>query len=229
MQKRIGLLERLSGVLPPELAGLQVQRIGLGIGRARLRRGAEQFDLQLPDHVGRDLVLDGEDVVELAVVGLRPQLGAGRRIDQLHGDPHRVAGPAHRAFQYVRHVQGAGDVGDRHVLALERERGGTRRHLQLRNLRQQVQQVLGDAVGEIVLVLVGTHVDEGQHRNGLVGRGYLSRGGCRRRQRDRDTLDIGPEHVGHRRQRDDHRGQRSSAQDLWRATRRRQGLGGPGG
>ena len=36
--ERVGLLERLGCELPSELDGLQVQRVGLGIGRARLRR-----------------------------------------------------------------------------------------------------------------------------------------------------------------------------------------------
>ena len=42
----------------------------LGLSQARLDR---------PDDAERDLVLQGEDVVELAVVTLRPQMRAGRR------------------------------------------------------------------------------------------------------------------------------------------------------
>ena len=111
--KRVGLLERLGCELPSELDGLQVQRVRLGIGRARLRRRAEQRDLELLDHVRRDLVLDREDVVELAVVGLRPQVRVGAGLDQLRRDPHRVARLAHRAFEHVRHVQRARDLGNR--------------------------------------------------------------------------------------------------------------------
>ena len=117
--QRVGLLERLGGVLPSELHGLQVKRVRLGIGRARLRRRAEQRDLELLDHVRRDLVLDREDVVELAVVGLRPQVRVGAGLDQLRRDPHRVAGLAHRAFQHMRHVQRARDLRNRDLLALE--------------------------------------------------------------------------------------------------------------
>ena len=100
--ERVGLLERLGRVLQSELDGLQVERVRLGIGRARLRRRAEQRDLELLDHVGRDLVLDREDVVELAVVGLRPQVRVGAGLDQLRRDPHRLARLAHRAFEHVR-------------------------------------------------------------------------------------------------------------------------------
>ena len=73
---------------------------------------AQQRDLELLHHVGRDLVLDREDVVELAVVGLRPQVRVGAGLDQLRGDAHRVARLAHRAFQHVRHVQRARDLRD---------------------------------------------------------------------------------------------------------------------
>ena len=157
--------------LPSELDGLQVERVGLGIGRARLRRRAEQRDLELLDHVGRDLVLDREDVVELAVVGLRPQVRVGAGLDQLRRDPDRVARLAHRAFQHVRHVQRARDLRDRNLFAFERERRGARRHLQLRNLRQQVQQFFRDAVGEVFVRLVLAHVDERQHGDAFFGNG----------------------------------------------------------
>ena len=169
--KRVGLLERLGGELPSELDGLEIKRVRLGIGRACLRRRAEQRDLELLDHVGRDLVLDREDVVELAVVGLRPQVRVGAGLDQLRRDPYRVARLAHRAFQHVRHVQRARDLRDSDLLALERERRGARRHLQLRNLRQQVQQFLRDTVGEVLLVLPRRHVHEWQHGDAFFGNG----------------------------------------------------------
>ena len=58
------------------------------------------------------------------------------------------------------------------LLALEGERGGARDHAQLGYLRQQVQQLLRDAVGHVLLVLAGGHVGEGQHGDGfVVGRG----------------------------------------------------------
>ena len=39
-----------------------------------------------------------------------------------------------------------------------------------RNLGEQVQQLLRDAVGEVLLVLVGAHVDERQHGDRALGR-----------------------------------------------------------
>src|SRR3546814_13441887 len=64
-----------------------------------------------------------------------------------------------RSAQLSRH---GGDAG---LLALEHERGGARRDLELRQLRQQVEDFLGDAVAEIFVLGVAAHVDEWQHRS----------------------------------------------------------------
>ena len=48
-----------------------------------------------------DFALDAEDVVELAVVDLGPQMPVGRSLDQLDVDAHRVAFALHAAFQNV--------------------------------------------------------------------------------------------------------------------------------
>ena len=191
-QKHVRLRETLRGSLPCELDGLEVERVGLGIGRARLGRRAEQRDLELLDHVGGDLVLDREDVVELAVVGLRPKVRVGAGLDQLRRDPHRVARLAHRAFEHVRHVQRPRDLRNRNLLALERERRRARRHLQLRNLRQQVQQLLRDAVGEVLLALVRTEIrerEDGDRRAGCCRRDQCdrSRGSAREQDGRRDA------------------------------------------
>ena len=53
----------------------------------------------------RDLLLNGEDVGELAVVILGPDMRAVVGLDELRGDAHAVAGLAHRAFDEMRGVQ----------------------------------------------------------------------------------------------------------------------------
>jgi hypothetical protein len=176
----IRLREGLGGDLASQVAGLQVQRVGFRVGLLRLRNPAQQRELELSDDRRGDLVLDGENVIQRPIPGLRPQLGVGAGIDQLRRDPQHVAGPAHRALEDMRHVQLPGDFGDRDVLALERERRGARDHPELGNLRQQVQQLLGNAVREVLLLGIGTPVHKGQHRDGLVG----GDGGPRGRGRD---------------------------------------------
>src|SRR5262249_61794153 len=86
-EERIGLSERFGVHLPPELPTLQIERIGLRIGRAHLRRRAEQLYLQLLHHLTRDLVLNLEDVIHLTVVGLRPEMVTFGGADELCRDP----------------------------------------------------------------------------------------------------------------------------------------------
>src|SRR3546814_1138157 len=63
----------------------------------------------------------------------------GVRVDQLHGDPHLVAGPLHGAIDDVGHAQLAADLaqvlGVRAVLL----GGGARDHLEVTDVRQPGQ------------------------------------------------------------------------------------------
>jgi hypothetical protein len=49
----------------------------------------------------RNLVLDGEDVLDLAVIVLGPAVSPRRGIDRLGGDANAVATPPHAAFQHI--------------------------------------------------------------------------------------------------------------------------------
>ena len=72
----------------------QVEVVGLGIDGLALRQrdllGEAELELQRLDDLLGDLLLDVEDVVELALVGVAPDLAIGRDIDELHRDAHRV-------------------------------------------------------------------------------------------------------------------------------------------
>lgn len=52
-------------------------------------------------YLDRDLFLDGDDVVEGAVVSLRPKMKAVRRADELRRDAQPVAAAAHGAFKHM--------------------------------------------------------------------------------------------------------------------------------
>ena len=81
----------------------------------------------------------------------------------------------------VADVELAPDVAQVDVLALERERRRARRDLERLEARQRVQELLGDAVGEVFLLRIVAHVDEGQHRD------RAARAVGRRRSRPRPT------------------------------------------
>ncbi len=129
-----------------------------------LQSNTQRFLQSRNDGVG-DLVLDGENVGQFAVEGLRPEVAVVAGVNQLCGNPHPVAGLAHTAFQDVINLQFAGDLGDVEVLALVGKGRGARGDLQTIHPHQQIKQFLGNAVGEKLLLGVGTHVHEGQDRD----------------------------------------------------------------
>src|SRR5437764_7817014 len=89
----------------------------------------------------------------------RPEWAVGC-IDELGGDADLIARLAHAALEDGGDVEFFPDGGYVLVLALERERRGARGHVQARYLRQQVQQLLAQPVGEVLLLLVGAEVDQ---------------------------------------------------------------------
>ncbi len=71
----------------------------------------------------RDFVLDGEDVFELAVVALRPDVCLGEAVDELDGDAHTVGRLADASLYDVVDAEFLGDAPRRHRLALVHENG----------------------------------------------------------------------------------------------------------
>ena len=143
-----------------------------------LRR--KQLELERGDHRLRDLVLHREDVGELAVVGLRPEVVAVGGADELGCDADLVAGLAHASLEDRRDIQLGGDGPHVFVLALEREGGGSRGHVQAGHFCEQVEQLLGEAVGEIILVGIAAQVEQRQDGD---RRGDLRRRALGRRRR----------------------------------------------
>ena len=92
------------------------------------------------------------------------------RGDELRRDADAVAGLSDAAFENVRHTKGRGDLANVLMLALERERRGARDHLQARDLRQEVDDFLGQAVAEVLVLLVAAHVLERQDRDRWLSR-----------------------------------------------------------
>jgi hypothetical protein len=161
--------------LQVQLVSVQVFRVGTHGHRARRLVHCPERSAQRRDDGVGDLILDGEDVVQLAVVGFRPQVAVLHRVDQLRGDAHPVARFAHAALEDVVHIQLARDHRRAQLAALVGEGRGARGDANVLHLHQHVEQLFGDAVGEVLVLGVRAHVDERQHRNRFGATG--SRGG----------------------------------------------------
>ena len=66
----------------------------LAAGQPRLQRLGYSF---------RDLALDPEDIRQLPVVALCPEMGISLRVNQLHVDPHLVGRFLHATLKNVRY------------------------------------------------------------------------------------------------------------------------------
>ncbi|HTL30474.1 MAG TPA: hypothetical protein VL282_14685, partial [Tepidisphaeraceae bacterium] len=91
--------------LGPLLPSHQIEIVGLD-ARCAARFygflfGREQLHPQRRDNRFRDLVLDGEDVRQVAVEAIGPDVAAGGAVDELRGDPHSVARLANASFKDV--------------------------------------------------------------------------------------------------------------------------------
>ena len=109
---------------------------------------------------------------------------AGFRVDELGVDAHPVLVALHRAFEHIAHAELLADRLGVDALALVGEGGVAGDDEAVADARQVGRQVLGDAVGEIVLRRIAGEVRERQHdhREMLgLGRSGGVRGDGRRR------------------------------------------------
>src|SRR6202020_420483 len=115
------------GLMPGALTAAQEEAVGLRLDRALADQATSfvgsQFDLERGDDLLRQLILNGEDVAEIAIESLGPDMAAGGRVDELGGDANAGAVFAHAAFQHVPHAKRPSDLGNGHRLSLEDERG----------------------------------------------------------------------------------------------------------
>ena len=84
------------------------------------------------------------------------------RFDQLRSDPDPVTRFTNTALEDVADVQGISDLLHVDRLILVTEARIARRHHQVTETRQFRDDVLGHAIGEVIVVLLGAHVGEWQ-------------------------------------------------------------------
>ena len=150
------LFERLQiDIVGREIRGFDIANTGMIVAKERTA--------QCHSDVAGDLVLDGEHVVECTVIALRPDVKAVVSANQLRRNAYPVAGLLNTALENVCHTQRKRDSSNIDILVLEREGRCTRRHLEIGQLREHMQQCLGQAVGEVLVVAIGAHIDERQY------------------------------------------------------------------
>ena len=107
------------------LATAQVKIVSLQIRRSwlldSLLLAFAEDDAQRFDYCLRDVVLDCEYVLHLAVVTLRPQMVAIGDIHELRCNPQSVAHLSHASFEYCGYLELATDIADVLVPPFERE------------------------------------------------------------------------------------------------------------
>ncbi len=94
-----------------------------------------------------DLVLCREDIAQLALIALGPEVSAGIGPDQLAGNPDLVAGRSHAAFEDITHAELAPDLTDIDGAGLVGKCRITGDHEQRSELGQGERHILDDAVG----------------------------------------------------------------------------------
>jgi hypothetical protein len=159
---------------------------------------------EVPDDRAGNFVLDGEDVVQLAVEAFRPQLETTLRVDELRRDSHLLAVFADAAFDHVRDSQPLRDRAHVRRVVLERKCRAARHDLQAGCAREAVDEFLSEPVTEILVGGIAADVGEGQDGDRDVAGLRCSRAlqeqhdadGEQRQRRDREN---GPTQVTSRR------------------------------
>ena len=159
-------------VLAGHRSAAVIQPLDPQVPRFDVRRGgvaqAGLLALGEPDlHLGRqpegDLVLHREDIVDAAVVALRPQVSAARRIDQLGGNSDAVADFADAALEHVADAELARDVADVDRTPLVDEARVARDDGEAGELRQRGEDVVDQSVGKELLLRIAAHHRERQY------------------------------------------------------------------
>ena len=122
------VLQRLATELVKVLPAAQVELVSLDVNRARatlldrpLLVLAQNYSQRLHDRL-RDIILNREDILQLTVVALGPQVISISDVHQLRGDAELVPHLPYTALEHRRHLELAPDVADVFAPALERER-----------------------------------------------------------------------------------------------------------
>ena len=116
----------------------------------------------------RDLALDGEDIGQLPIIMLGPNVSVRAGINQLGRDANVIAHSADAAFQKVSHAQLAPDF--RKVtfrISITHDRAAAD-HLQVGNLGERGQNIILNAVREITVLFVVAKIIKRENGDALA-------------------------------------------------------------
>src|SRR6185295_19243942 len=111
------------------------------------------------DGVG-DLVLNSENVGQVAIVAFGPHMAAVFAVDELTGDADALAGLAHAPLEQKSYSEFLRRLLHPDRLALVGENGIAGDNAKPGDLGQVSDNVLGEAIREILLLGVAAHVVE---------------------------------------------------------------------
>ena len=206
--QRYGLLHEFDGLLDrfrrshrQLRARQQVQVIRLEVRRRRRgqvdRFAARRGDDGVDDGA-REFGLHGEDVGDFAVEAAGPDLLATAAVDESCVELQALSVTTHAAFEHGRHAEPLGHVLGVDVATLEAERGRTCDDLEARHASEPVEHLLGEAVGEVLLLGIATQIGEGQYGDRwILWRLRFAQVGLAHEQHgDRDQEHADNDHVG---------------------------------
>src|SRR6516225_2840961 len=146
--------------------------------------GAGQRRLDRCGDTRGDVVLHREDVSQIPVVTLGPEMGTGGCIDQLAADAHPLSGPAQATLEDIADSQVAADLLGVGGFSFVRKCGIAGDNEKPAPFRQRCDDVLGNAVDKIFLLGIATDIVKWKNSN---RRSVEQRRWCRVR-RDRRSL-----------------------------------------
>ena len=115
------------------------------------------------DDAPRNIVLHRENVLELRVVGFRPEVPASFGIRQFNIDANAIARPADTASEEIARIEHAPDLGRCDVPTLELIARRFGRNQQVREAAERPDHILGDPVTKVILAGIARQVLERQY------------------------------------------------------------------
>src|SRR6516165_2775623 len=120
--------------------------------------GARQRRLDSGRDARSDVVLHREDISEVTVVSLSPEMGAGSNIDKLGADAHALPGSAYATFEDIADAKVAANLLEIDGFSFVGECGIASDDEKPAPFRQRRDDVLGNAVDEIFLLGIATDI-----------------------------------------------------------------------